>query len=134
MPGGDVKEKSDELTLRAEEVGTLKTYINVNHIEKERWGHPLVDYDWYAFSQAPHRGTEGEDRREMHEAHKNTSRAAGAKKPQESPKAKALWKMKAAKEAGEEYYDPTSEGNIKGRNETRLALWEKNTSKIQFVR
>ena len=31
-----VRENSDELTLRAEEVGTLKTNINVNHIEKEK--------------------------------------------------------------------------------------------------
>ena len=41
------------------------------------------------------------------------------KKPREAQKAKALWKMKAAKEAGEEYYDPTREDNIWGRNETR---------------
>ena len=34
--------------------------------------------------------------------------------------------MKAAKDAGEEYYDPTREDNIKGRNETRLALWEEH--------
>ena len=32
--------------------------------------------------------------------------------------------MKAAKDAGEEYYDPTREVNVKRRNETRLALWE----------
>ena len=31
------------------------------------------------------------------------SRAVRLKKPQGSQKAKALWKMKAAKEAGEEY-------------------------------
>ena len=34
--------------------------------------------------------------------------------------------MKAAKDAGEEYYDPTREDNIRGRNETRLALWEEH--------
>ena len=39
-----------ELTLRAEEVGTCKSYINVDHIKKKRWGPPLVDYDWHAFS------------------------------------------------------------------------------------
>ena len=41
-------------------------------------------------------------------------------------KQKALWKMKAAKDAGEEYYDPTRDGNIRGRNDTRLALWEEH--------
>ena len=32
--------------------------------------------------------------------------------------------MKAAKEAGEEHYDPKREDKIKGRNEARLALLE----------
>ena len=34
--------------------------------------------------------------------------------------------MKAAKDSGEEYYDPTLEDNILGRNRTRLALWEEH--------
>ena len=54
------------------------------------------------------------------------SRAVGVKKPQETQNAKALWKIKAAKEAGEEYYDPTREDNIWRRNETRLAPWEEH--------
>ena len=43
-----VRESPDELTLRGvrgEEVGTWKSYINVDHIET------LVDYDWHAFCQ-----------------------------------------------------------------------------------
>ena len=51
-PEVTVRESPDELTLRAEEVGTWKSYINVDHIEKERWGPPLVDVDWNAFCQA----------------------------------------------------------------------------------
>ena len=54
------------------------------------------------------------------------SMAVGVKKPQEAQKAKARWKMKAAKDAGEEYYDPTHADNILGRNKTRLALWEEH--------
>ena len=54
-------ESPDELILRAEEVGTWRSYINVDHMEKERWGPPLVDYDWYALCQASHKGIEGED-------------------------------------------------------------------------
>ena len=42
------------------------------------------------------------------------------------PESKAPWKMKAADEAGEEYYDLTRVDNIKGRNQTRLALWEEH--------
>ena len=37
VPRGDGQESPDELTLRAEEVGTWKSCINVDHIEKERW-------------------------------------------------------------------------------------------------
>ena len=34
------------------------------------------------------------------------------KKPQEAQKSKALWKMKAAKDAGEEYHDPNARDKI----------------------
>ena len=59
--GSDVtiRESPDELTLRAEDVNTLKAYIDVNHIKPERWGPPLVDADWYAFCQALYKGIEG---------------------------------------------------------------------------
>ena len=52
------------------------------------------------------------------------SGTVGVKKPQEAQKARVLWKMKAAKDAGEKYYDPTREAGIKVRNETRSALLE----------
>ena len=65
-------------------------------------------------------------RRRLGRAHKEMSRAVGVMKPQEAQKAKALCKMKAAKEAGKEYYDPTREDNIMGRDETILALWEEH--------
>ena len=41
-PEVTVGENSDEFTLRAEEMGTLKTYINVNHIEEETWCPPWL--------------------------------------------------------------------------------------------
>ena len=81
-----------------------KALINVDHIEQERWCPHLVDADWYAFCQALYKGIEGEDCEEMFYSYKEMSRAVGAKKPQEVQKAKALWTMKAAKDAGEEYY------------------------------
>ena len=68
-----------------------------------------MDADWHAFCQALCKGIEGEDWEELHGAYKEMSRAVGVKKPQVAQKAKALWKMKAAKDAGEEYYDPTRE-------------------------
>ena len=63
-----VSESPYEVTSRAEEVGTSKALIDVNHIEPERWCLPLVDADWYAFCQALYKGIEGEDREEMHDA------------------------------------------------------------------
>ena len=121
-----VRENSDALTLRAEEVGTSKALVNVDHIEQERWGPHLGDADWYALCQALYKGIEGTDWEEMYLSCKEMSRAVGVKKPQEAQKAKALWEMKAAKDAGEEYCDPTREDNIQGRHETRLALWEEH--------
>ena len=68
---------------------------------KGRWSPPLVDYDRHAFCQAPYKGIEGEDWGESYDAYKEMSRAVGVKKPQEAQKARALWKMKAAKDSGE---------------------------------
>ena len=56
-----VRKSPDELTLRAEEVGTWKSYIVVDHTAKERWSSPLVDADWHAFCQSLYKGIEGED-------------------------------------------------------------------------
>ena len=47
-------------------------------------------------------------------------------KPQEAEKSKILRKMKAAKDAGEEDYDPDRKDNILRRNWTRLTLWEEH--------
>ena len=118
-----VRESPDELTLGAEEAGAWKSCINVDHMAKRTWSPPLVGADWHAFCQALYKGIEGEDWRELFDAYKEMSRAVGVKKPQEVQKAKAIWTMKAAKDAGEEYYDPTRE-DILGRNKKRLALWE----------
>ena len=126
--GSDVtiRESPDELTLRAEEVNTSKAYIDVDHIEAERWGPHLVDTDWYAFCQALYKGIEGKDWEEMYDSYKVMSRAMGVKKPQEAQKANALWAMKEAKDRREEFYDPARKDNILGRNNTGLELWEEH--------
>ena len=54
------------------------------------------------------------------------SEAAGAKKPSESRRAKAFWATKAAKDKGEDFYDPALKENILGRNETRQELWKEH--------
>ena len=111
---------------RVEEVNTSKALINVNHIEPERWGPPLVDADWYAFCQALYKGIEGEDWEDMYESYKEMSGAVGVRKPQEAQKVKALWALKAAKDRKEEFYDPAPEEDVSRRNKTRLELWEEH--------
>ena len=49
-------EGADDLTLRAEEVRTLKACVDTDHIEDDRWRPPLVDADWHAFCQAIYKG------------------------------------------------------------------------------
>ena len=48
------------------------------------------------------------------------------RKPNGSQKAKALWKMKAARDSGEDFHDPERKDNFLGRNTTRLELWEEH--------
>ena len=69
---------------------------------------------------------EGEDWEDMFDSYKVMSWAVGVKKPQEAQKAKALWKMKAAKDRKEEFNDPANEEDISRRNKTRLDLWEEH--------
>ena len=91
------------LTLRAEEVDRLKACVNVNPIEEKKWGPPLVDADWHAFCQAIYEGIEGREWEELYFQCRDIGKAAGAKKPSESQKAKALWAMKAAKDREEAF-------------------------------
>ena len=60
-PEAAIREGADELTLRADEVGTMRAFIKTDHIEFERWETPLVDADWHAFSQAIYKGIEGSE-------------------------------------------------------------------------
>ena len=78
------------------------------------------------FCQALYKGIEGEDWGELYDAYKEMSRAVGGQEAAGGSESKSPLKMKAAKDAGEEYYDPTRDDNIWGRNETRLALWEEH--------
>ena len=65
MPEASIREGPEELTLRAEEVGSQKSCINVDHTAEDRWGPPLVDADWHAFCQAIYKGFEGSEWEEL---------------------------------------------------------------------
>ena len=103
-PEGAIREGADELTLRADEVGTLKAFINIHHIEYDRWEPPLVDADWHAFCQAICKGIEGEEWEDLYCHYGETSKATGAKKPSASQKSKSPLAMKAAKDRCEVYH------------------------------
>ena len=81
-PEAAIREGADEMTLRADEVGTLKAFNNITHIEFERWGPPVVHADWHAFCQAIYKGIEREEWEELHCHYRVLSEATGAKKVQ----------------------------------------------------
>ena len=70
------------MTLRAEEVKTLKACINIDHVEENTWWPPLVDADWRTFCQAfdKGKGTEGSEWKELYFHRREMRNAAGAKK------------------------------------------------------
>ena len=76
------------------------------------------------------KGIEGEDWRELFDAYNEMSRPVGVKRPQEAQEAKALEKMKAATDGGEEFYDPERKETFW---EERERDWHcgKSTSKTQ---
>ena len=85
-PEASIREGPEELTPRAEEVGSKKSCINIDHIAEDRWGPFLVDADLHAFCQAIYKGIEGSEWEDMHEHYKEMSKAAGVRKPNESQK------------------------------------------------
>ena len=85
-----------------------------------------MDADWHALAQAICEETEGSEWEELHDHDREISKATGARKPGESQKAKALWKMKVGKEQGEEFYESEREDKILGRNEMRLEVWREH--------
>ena len=58
--------------------------------------------------------------------YKDMSRTVASEEARGGPESKSPLENESGQRGGEEYYDPTREDNIKGRNETRLALWEEH--------
>ena len=110
-----VREGPEKLTLRAEEVGYPEVVYQCRSHRTGEMGPPLVDADWHVFCQAIYKGIEGEDWEELYDCFKEMSKAAGFKKPHETPKTKAPWKMQAVKDIGEDFPGPDRKDNILGR-------------------
>ena len=126
FPEASIREGADELTLRADKVGTHRAFSNTDRIEFERWGPPLDDADWRAFCQAIYRGVGGKEQEALYCHYRDRSKATEAKKPSESEKAKDCWTMKAAWDRGEEFCDPARTEDFLGSTRTRLGLWEEH--------
>ena len=116
---------SDDLTPRAEEFGTLKACINVDHIGENIWGPPLVDADWYVFSQAIYKkelkDVSGKSCTINH--YRERSMATGAKN-QVRVRRQRRCGLRRQQKTGDEFSDSARKGKILGRNQTRLELWE----------
>ena len=87
-----IRDGPEELTLRAEEVEHLKSCINVDHIPEDRWGPTYAD--WHASGQVIYKGIYGSEWENCTiQFQEIRSNAARVKKPNESQKARALWRM-----------------------------------------
>ena len=60
--GAVIREGADELILRVQEEGVLRTFSDTLNEGDQRWGPPPVDADWHAFCQANFQGIEGSER------------------------------------------------------------------------
>ena len=88
-----VQEGADELTLRAEEEGMLRTFIDTTNVGDKRWKSPHVDENWHATCQAIFQGVEGSDWETMYYNWK-LPEAVKCKKSAENRKVMALWSLK----------------------------------------
>ena len=86
----------EEVTLRAEEVGSSRACIDTTHVEAGLWRPSLVDADWHAFlpSHFVRRCTT---------ITKSCTRRWERRCLGKVKKAKALWSMKAAKDRDEQF-------------------------------
>ena len=71
LPDAVIREGADELTLRAEEVGSARTFFYAKHVELERRGPPLVGADWHAFCETIYKGIEGKEWEALHYHHRD---------------------------------------------------------------
>ena len=130
-----VRESPDELTLRAEEVGTWKSYINVDHIEKGEVGSSLVDADWHEFCQALHKGIEGEDWEELYDAYKEMSRAVGRSSSRKSlRKQKPLENERQPRMQEKNTAIPVRDDNILGRKRDKIGTLGRAPQRHQLQR
>ena len=114
------------MTLRAEEVGTQKSCINIDHIEADRWGVPLVDADWHAFCHSIYKAIEDSEWEELYDHFPKSLCFQTFIRLPHSRCRTYFFVMRAARDRGEDFYDPARADNIMGWNKTRLDLLEEH--------
>ena len=67
IPEAIVREGPDELTLRAEQAGVSRTFIDTTYVADFKWRPPLVDEDWHAICQAIFQAVEGPEWESMYQ-------------------------------------------------------------------
>ena len=90
FPEAVIREGADELTLRAEEVGVRRTFIDTAKRADRRRGPPLADAHWRALCQATYQGIEGQTWETTYFFSKELHQAVGNKKPGENQKRQQL--------------------------------------------
>ena len=86
--GCDSQGESGELTLRAEEVNTLKAYIDVN-LNRKDGALPWLMLTGMLSAEALYKGIEGENWEEMFDSYKAMSEALGVKTAAGGPEGKS---------------------------------------------
>ena len=101
FPEAVTREGADELTLRAEEAGMLRTFMDTTDVGDSRWVPPLVDEDWHAICQAVFQGVDGSEWEAMCNTHKELHQAVHCETSRENKKARALWPLERSKRTKE---------------------------------
>ena len=81
---------ADELTLRAEEEGMLRTFIDTTDVGDNYWKPPLVDEDWHAICQAIFQSVEGPEWETMYYNNKDSTTRSNARNLEKTRRPRAF--------------------------------------------
>ena len=129
-PDAIVREGPEESTLRAEEVGTPKSCININHGGRE---HPWSMMIGMHFAKRYTKRSWAASGSNCTGTTKRLVGQPGAKKPSDNQKAKSLWKKRAARDRERNFMVRTVQITLQGRKR-RDWICGKSASKTHWWR
>ena len=89
-----VREGAEEMTLKRDEEGMLRTFVNTTNVKDSEWKPTLVNEDWHAVFQAIYKGVNGLEWETMYYKYEKLHEAVNLKKPGDNKEAKALLPLK----------------------------------------